>query len=55
MTTGPTVLYLHGNGGTKLEILNLIKFSNEFNINLCSFDFSGCGNSEGEYLTYGQK
>ena len=23
------------------------------NYNICSFDFAGCGNSEGEYLTLG--
>ncbi len=25
------------------------------NVNLIAFDFSGCGKSEGQYLTYGEK
>ena len=48
--TLPTVLYLHGNGGHKLEALHLAGSP----INLIAFDFSACGKSEGEMLTYGE-
>jgi hypothetical protein len=37
----PTVLYLHGNGGHKMEALQL--FSQH--INLIAFDFGACGKS----------
>lgn len=45
----PTVLYLHGNGGHKMEAAQLISP----NINLIAFDFAACGKSEGQFLTYG--
>jgi len=45
----PTVLYLHGNGGHKIEALQLVNQ----NINLAAFDFGACGKSQGEYLNYG--
>lgn len=47
----PTVLYLHGNGGHKMEAL---QFANP-RFNLVAFDFGACGKSEGEYLTYGER
>lgn len=47
----PTVLYLHGNGGHKMEALQLA----DHRINLVSFDFSACGKSEGDYVTYGER
>lgn len=53
MQRAPTVLYLHGNGGNKLEVLSLLKHS--FDVNFCAFDFSGCGQSDGEFVTYGEK
>lgn len=37
----PTVIYLHGNGGHKMEALQLISP----HINLVSFDFGACGKS----------
>ena len=39
----PTLLYLHGNGGHKMEGLPLV----EENHNLVAFDFAGCGRSDG--------
>lgn len=47
----PSVLYLHGNGGHKMEALQLVNG----NINLIAFDFAACGKSEGKYVTYGDK
>jgi len=47
------VLYFHGNGGTKVEIMGIIPLIVEFGIAVISFDFVGCGNSDEGYLTYG--
>jgi hypothetical protein len=46
-------MYLHGNGGSKLELLPIIRADTQKATNFCSFDFSGCGKSGGEYITYG--
>ena len=49
----PCVIYLHGNGGNKIEGLD---YSQEFllhGINFCCFDFAGCGNSDGKWVTHG--
>ena len=53
--TYPTVLYLHGNGGNKMEVLHLVKTAEEYPVNFCAFDFSGCGKSEGEFVLYGDQ
>ena len=50
----PTVMYLHGNGGSKLELLPILRADPHSNTNFCSFDFSGCGRSEGSFITYGE-
>lgn len=47
-------MYLHGNGGSKLELLPIIRADDTKSTNFCAFDFSGCGKSEGEFITYGQ-
>jgi pimeloyl-ACP methyl ester carboxylesterase len=49
--TLPTVLYLHGNGGHKMEGLQLA----DGRVNLVALDFGACGKSQGEYLTYGER
>lgn len=51
----PCVIYMHGNAGNKLEGLEYARYLASKGINLCTFDFSGCGNSEGEYVTLGYK
>ena len=51
----PCVIYMHGNAGNKMEGLSNWKELVAENINLCVFDFSGCGNSEGEYISLGVK
>lgn len=45
---------MHGNGGNKLEVLHLVKLAENQTFNFVSFDFSGCGKSEGEFITYGE-
>ena len=53
--TMPCVIYMHGNAGNKMEglpyAINLVPQG----INLCCFDFSGSGNSEGDWVTLGHK
>ncbi|EGR33879.1 hypothetical protein IMG5_033680, partial [Ichthyophthirius multifiliis] len=49
----PCVIYLHGNSSSRLESLQCIKYLLPQNITLFSFDFAGCGLSEGEYISLG--
>lgn len=48
-----TVLYVHGNGGSKLESLPLVDLIPKFKMNIAAFDLLGCGNSDPGNLTYG--
>ena len=50
----PVVIYLHSHSGNRLEGLNLIELFCP-NFGVCLFDFSGCGHSEGDYVTLGIK
>jgi len=43
----PCVIYMHGNAGDKNEGLTYAPYLMPLGIDLVSFDFSGCGNSEG--------
>lgn len=49
----PCVIYMHGNAGNKLEGESYAPLLLPKGINLFSFDFSGCGNSEGEWISLG--
>ncbi|EGR33798.1 hypothetical protein IMG5_037460 [Ichthyophthirius multifiliis] len=50
------IIYLHGNGGSRLDSLGLIPYCmNNLKMDLCTFDFTGCGKSEGHYVTLGLK
>ena len=49
----PGVIYLHGNSSSRCEVYPEVKFLLERNITVFSFDFCGCGKSEGEYITLG--
>ena len=51
----PCVIYMHGNAGNKMEGLDHASELAKRGINLCTFDFSGCGNSEGQWVTLGHK
>lgn len=48
-----TIIYLHGNGGSKIEALSMVPLIPKFKINIVAFDFLGCGCSDSETLTYG--
>ena len=49
----PCVIYLHGNSSSRCEAYGEIKYLLPKNICLFSFDFSGCGKSEGDYISLG--
>ena len=49
------ILYLHGNSGCRLDSLPILEYFGEFGINVATFDFSGTGISEGNYVTLGFK
>ena len=49
----PCVIYLHGNSSSRCEAYSEVKYLLPKNICLFSFDFSGCGKSEGEYISLG--
>ena len=49
----PCVVYLHGNSSCRIEAVREIKDLLQNNICLFAFDFSGCGQSEGEYISLG--
>ena len=49
----PCVVYLHGNSSSRLESLDLIAPLLLSGIMLASFDFSGSGMSDGEYISLG--
>ena len=49
----PCVVYLHGNSSSRCEALLILKYLLPLNITVFSFDFAGCGHSEGEYISLG--
>lgn len=49
----PCVIYLHANASCRLEALPLVPRFLPLNISLFVFDFAGCGESEGEYISLG--
>lgn len=44
---------MHGNSSCRLEALELIQYLLPQNITLLCFDFSGCGKSEGDFISLG--
>ena len=48
----PCVIYVHGNAGCRLDALNYT-FVLTGNMTLFTFDFPGCGMSEGKYISLG--
>jgi len=51
----PCVIYMHGNAGNKSEGAEYAPAFFGNGIDFFCFDFSGCGNSEGEWVTLGWK
>ena len=48
----PTVVYLHSQGGNRLEGLFLEEYCSDNGYALCLMDFLGCGVSDGEYVHF---
>lgn len=51
----PCLIYGHSHSGNKLEGLFLRKYAILKDFDLCLFDFSGCGNSSGDFVSLGLK
>ena len=49
----PAVIYLHGNSSCRAEALDVISTVLGQECSLLAFDFSGCGISDGEYVSLG--
>jgi cephalosporin-C deacetylase-like acetyl esterase len=49
----PCIIYLHGNSSSRCEVINYLKYFLYNNITILAFDFSGCGQSEGDYISLG--
>ena len=49
----PVVIYLHGNSSCRIEGSKMALFLLNKGIDLFVFDFPGCGQSEGEYISLG--
>ena len=49
----PCVIYLHGNSSSRCEAYQEVSYLLTKNITVFSFDFCGCGKSEGEYISLG--
>jgi hypothetical protein len=41
------LVYAHGLGSNKLEVLPIMKYVKKSNYDVCSFDFAGSGRSQG--------
>jgi len=52
-TTLPCVVYLHGNGCSRIEAVEYVQTVLSNGMNLFCFDFPGCGQSEGEFSSLG--
>ena len=49
----PCIIYLHGNSSCRLGALELVPVILSLGASLFAFDFSGCGKSEGDYVSLG--
>ncbi len=49
----PCVVYLHGNSSSRAEAVTEAKILLPMNVTLFAFDFTGCGRSEGDYISLG--
>eukprot|EP01017_Pseudomicrothorax_dubius_P037232 TRINITY_DN5430_c0_g2_i1.p1 TRINITY_DN5430_c0_g2~~TRINITY_DN5430_c0_g2_i1.p1 ORF type:complete len:434 (-),score=52.28 TRINITY_DN5430_c0_g2_i1:126-1427(-) len=49
------VIFCHGNAGSRMDGLRVANLLLPYGISVCGFDFSGCGHSQGEYITLGWK
>ena len=53
LTPAPCVVYCHGNGSARVEALDILRSMLSRGIQVCAFDFSGSGQSEGKWVSLG--
>lgn len=46
------VVYCHGNCGNRLDAMEVLELVLSLGMSVCAFDFSGSGQSEGEYVSF---
>jgi len=49
----PCIIFLHGNSSCRLEAMSLLPLLMPLGVSLFCFDFSGCGLSDGDYVSLG--
>ena len=49
----PTIIYLHGNSSSRLEVMDCIDHLLPKMFSVVAFDFSGSGHSEGQFISLG--
>jgi len=49
----PVVIYCHGNSGCRIDAQEALQHLLKMELSVVSFDFSGSGNSEGQYVSLG--
>src|SRR3989339_688573 len=54
-TNEATIILLHGYGRCKEQMLPQASFLNKAGFNILMFDFRASGESEGKYITFGQR
>lgn len=52
-SSSPWIIYCHGNSGSRLDCLEILESVLPLHISVVSFDFSGSGQSEGDYVSMG--
>eukprot|EP00927_Polykrikos_kofoidii_P026815 TRINITY_DN23811_c0_g1_i1.p1 TRINITY_DN23811_c0_g1~~TRINITY_DN23811_c0_g1_i1.p1 ORF type:complete len:469 (-),score=60.86 TRINITY_DN23811_c0_g1_i1:130-1464(-) len=52
-TPRPCCVYLPGMSGCRFDVVKLLPFLLRYDITVCSVDVSGCGESDGEYVSFG--
>eukprot|EP00299_Pterocystis_sp_00344_P009254 c3836_g1_i2.p1 GENE.c3836_g1_i2~~c3836_g1_i2.p1 ORF type:complete len:527 (-),score=149.21 c3836_g1_i2:137-1615(-) len=49
----PCVIYMHGNSSCRVEVLQALSTLLSLGVTAFAFDFSGCGKSDGDYISLG--
>ncbi|CAD8088895.1 unnamed protein product [Paramecium primaurelia] len=47
------IIYCHGFNGCQVEGVKYAHIAAQYNLNFCTFDFQGCGHSQGDLITFG--
>ena len=49
------MIYCHCNAGNRMESLDILPYLVDKKISLVTFDFRGTGNSDGDFITLGER